>query len=109
MHNFQLKDEIFSLVKLLDKNKGYFEKYRDAKKEINDSKKNTDLLRMELSKELQDKKLEYALEKDQKEELENKLEELKERIKELKEEKDNNKRLEIENNALVLKNILIKL
>ena len=107
MHNFQLKDEIFSLVKLLDKNKGYFEKYRDAKKEINDSKKNTDLLRMELSKELQDKKLEYALEKDQKEELENKLEELKERIKELKEEKDNNKRLEIENNALVLKMKLV--
>ena len=35
------------------------------------------------------------------------MEELKERIKELKEEKDNNKRLEIENNALVLKMKLV--
>jgi hypothetical protein len=39
MHNFQLKDEIYSLVKLLDKNKGYFNKYKEAKKEINDNKK----------------------------------------------------------------------
>jgi len=103
MHNFQLKDEIFSLVKLLDKNKGYFNKYKDAKKEIDDNKKSTDILRMEFNKELQDKNLEYALEKDQKEELYTKLDELEETIKELKEEKENNKRLEIENNAQILK------
>ena len=58
---------------------------------------------MELNKELQDKNLEYALEKDQKEELIIKLDELNESIKELKEERDNNKRIEIENNALILK------
>ena len=103
MHNFQLRDEIFSLVKLLDKNKGYFNKYKEAKKEINDNKKNAELLKLEFNKELQDKKLEYALEKDQKEELNIKLEELKENIKELKEENDNNKRQEIENNAQILK------
>ena len=103
MHNFQLKDEIFSLVKLLDKNKDYFDKYKEAKKEILDNKKNNDILKMELNKELQDKNLEYALEKDQKEELILKLDELNETIKELKEECDNNKRIEIENNALILK------
>ena len=103
MHNFQLRDEIFSLVKLLDKNKDYFDKYKDAKKEINDNKKNAELLKLEFNKELQDKKLEYALEKDQKEELSVKLDELKETIKELKEENDNNKRQEIENNAQILK------
>ena len=103
MHNYQLKDEIFSLVKLLDKNKGYFEKYNEAKKVISDNKKNNDLLRMEFNKELQDKNLEYALEKDEKEELILKLDELNETIKELKEENDNNKRKEIENNAQFLK------
>ena len=103
MLNFQLRDEIFSLVKLLDKNKGYFNKYKEAKKEINDNKKNAELLKLEFNKELQDKKLEYALEKDQKEELSVKLDELKETIKELKEENDSNKRQEIENNAQILK------
>ena len=103
MHNLQLKDEILSLVKLLDKNKSYFDKYIEAKKEINDNKKNNNILRMELNKELQDKNLEYALEKDQKEELIIKLDELNESIKELKEERNNNKRIEIENNALILK------
>jgi chromosome segregation ATPase len=102
MHNFQLKDEIYSLVKLLDKNKGYFNKYKEAKKEINDNKKNVNLLRIEFNKELQDKNLEYALEKDQKEELIIKLEELEETIRELKEENDNNKRKEIETNAQIL-------
>ena len=92
MHNFQLRDEIFSLVKLLDKNKGYFHKYKDAKKEIEDNKKTTNTLRMEFNKELQDKNLEYALEKDQKEELNIKIEELEETIKELKEEKVDVKR-----------------
>ena len=58
---------------------------------------------MELNKELQDKNLEYVLEKDQKEELILKLDELNESIKELKEERDNNKRIEIENNAQILK------
>ena len=108
LHNFQLRDEIFSLVKLLDKNKGYFEKYKEAKKEISDNKKNNDLLRMELNKEIQDKNLEYALEKDEKEELILKLDELNDTIKELKEENDNNKRKEIENNAQILnmKNVL---
>ena len=46
MHNFQLKDEIFSLVKLLDKNKNYFDKYKEAKKEINDNKRNQDILNL---------------------------------------------------------------
>ena len=44
MHNLQLKDEIFSLVELLDKNKSYFDKYIEAKKEINDNKKNNNIL-----------------------------------------------------------------
>ena len=103
MHNFQLRDEIFSLVKLLGINKGYFDKYKDAKNEINDNKKNLDKLRLEFNKELQDKRLEYALEKDQKEELNLKLEELNNAVKELKEINDNSKRREIENNAQILK------
>ena len=63
---------------------------------------------MELNKEIQDKNLEYALEKDEKEELILKLDELNDTIKELKEENDNNKRKEIENNAQILnmKNVL---
>ena len=103
LHNHQLKDEIFSLMELLDKNKSYFNKYKQAQKEITDSKKNHEILRTQFNKEIQDKNLEYALEKDQKEELILKLEELNESIKDLKEEEENHKRNEFETNAQILK------
>ena len=85
------------------KNKSYFNKYKQAQKEITDSKKNHEILRTQFNKEIQDTNLEYALEKDQKEELILKLEELNESIKDLKEEEENHKRNEFETNAQILK------
>ena len=99
----KLEDEIHSLIQLLDKNKDYYYKYKEAEKEIDDNKKNNDLLKIKYNKELNDKNLQCAIEKDRREELINKLEELNNTINELKEQKEQQKRQEIEISAQILK------
>ena len=100
---YKLQDEIHSLMNLLEKNKNYFNKYKEVEKEVNNNKKNSDLLRIKFNKELHEKNLQFAIEKDKREELINQLNELKNTIKELKEQKDQQKRQEIEITAQVLK------
>lgn len=99
----QLQDELHSLIQLLDKNKNYFNKYKEAEKEIIDNKKNNDLMRINFNKELNEKNLQFAIEKDKREELLSRLEELNEAIKDYKEQKEQQKRQEIEITAQVLK------
>lgn len=99
----KLEDEIHSLMQLLDKNKSYYNKYKEAEKAIDDSKKNNDFLRIKFNKELNDKNLQCAIERDRREELLNQLEELNNTINELKEQKEQQKRQEIEINAQILK------
>ena len=101
LHKFE--DEIHSLIKLLDKNKNYYNAFKNAEKEIDDSKKYNDIMRLKYNKEIQEKNLQFAIEKDKREELLNHLEELNETIKELKEQKDEQKRQEIEITAQILK------
>lgn len=100
---YKLQNEINSLMILLDKNKEYYNKYKDAESQINNSKKKTDILRMNFNKELNEKNLQVAIEKDKREELMNNLEELNEIIKELKDQKEKQKREEIEITAQMLK------
>ena len=100
---YKLQDEIHSLMKLLEKNKNYYNKFKDVEKEVNNNKKNNDLLRLKFNKELHEKNLQFAIEKDKREELINQLNELNNTIKELKEQKDQQKRQEIEITAQVLK------
>ena len=90
-------------MKLLDKNKNYYDKYKNAEKEIDDNKKNNDIMRLKFNKEMQDKNLQFAIEKDKREELLSQLGELNDTIKELKEQKDEQKRQEIEVTAQILK------
>ena len=67
------------------------------------------MLRLRLNKELNEKNLQFLIEKDKTEELFNKLQELNGVIKELKEQKVKQKRQEIEINAQILKlNITIE-
>jgi hypothetical protein len=100
---YNLRNEISSLMQLLDKNKDYYNKYKVAESQINNNKKKTDILRMNFNKELNERNLQVAIEKDKREELMNNLEELNEIIKELKDQKEKQKRQEIETTAQILK------
>ena len=100
---YKLQDEIKSLMQLLDKNKDYYNKLKDAEKEISNNKKNNNQLRLNFNKELQEKNLRYALEKDKSEELLNKLEDLNKMIIDLKEERDTQRQQEIEARCQMLK------
>jgi hypothetical protein len=100
---FKFQKEINSLIQLLDKNKSYFNKYKDAEKEIAKNKKNTELLRINFHKELKEKNVKCAIERDQKEELMLKLNELNNIIDEFKEQKEKQARDEIETTAQILK------
>ena len=100
---YKLEDEMHSLIQLLDKNKDYYNKYKEAETEININSKNNDMLKIKYNKELNDKNLQFLIEKDKKEELMYKLDELNKVIKELKEYKEKQKRQEIEINAQILK------
>ena len=106
---YKLEEEIHSLIQLLDKNKNYYNRYKEVENEINIKNKNNDMLRLRLNKELNEKNLQFLIEKDKTEELFNKLQELNGVIKELKEQKEKQKRQEIEINAQILKlNITIE-
>jgi len=100
---YKLQNEISSLMQLLDKNKDYYNKYKDAESQINKSKKKNDILRMNFNKELNERNLQVAIEKDRREQLMNNLEELNDIIKEMKEQKEKQKREEIEITAQILK------
>ena len=100
---YKLQNEISSLMQLLDKNKDYYNKYKDAESQINNSKKKNDILRMNFNKELNERNLQVAIEKDRSEQLMNNLEELNDIIKEMKEQKEKQKREEIEITAQILK------
>ena len=100
---YKLQNEISSLMQLLDKNKDYYNKYKDAENQIDNTKKKSDILRMNFNKELNEKNLQVAIEKDKREELINNLEELNDIIKELKEQREKQKRQEIEITAQILK------
>ena len=105
---FKFQKEINSLIQLLNKNQNYYNKFKDAEKEIAKNKKNTELLRINFHKELKEKNVQYAIEKDQKEELMLKLNELNNIINEFKEQKEKQTRDEIEMTAqmMQLKNMV---
>ena len=106
---YKLEEEMHSLIQLLDKNKNYYNRYKEVENEINIKNKNNDMLRLRLNKELNEKNLQFLIEKDKTEELFNKLQELNGVINELKEQKEKQKRQEIEINAQILKmNITIE-
>ena len=100
---YKLEDEIRNLTFLLDKNKDYYNKLKETKKEVENSRKQTEEIKYLYNKEIHERLIQNANEKDREEELNNKIIELEETIDKLKEDQEVNKRREIETTAKVKK------
>lgn len=100
---YKLEEEIRNLTVLLNKNKEYYNKLKETEKEVEKSKRKNEEMKFYFNKELQERIIQNANEKDREEELSNKVQELEETIDQLKKEQEENKRKEIENNAKVKK------
>jgi hypothetical protein len=100
---YKLEEEIRNLTVLLNKNKIYYNKLKETEKEVEKSKKKNEEMKFYYNKELQERIIQNANEKDREEELINKVQELEDTIDQLKKEQEDNKRKEIENNAKVKK------
>ena len=104
---YKLEDEIKDLTYLLNKNKDYYTKYKEKEDEIKESKKQRDEYKYLYNKEMQEKIMLHANDKDKEEEYNKKVNELEDTIDELKEEIEMNKRKEIEANAKLSKMMMI--
>ena len=104
---YKMEDEIKDLTYLLNKNKDYFTKYKEKEAEVLLNKRQRDEYKYLYNKEMQEKILQNANEKDKEEELNKKVNELEDIIDELKEEIEGNKRKEIESNAKLSKIMMI--
>ena len=104
---YKMEDEIKDLTHLLNKNKDYFMKYKEKEAEVIASKRQRDEYKYLYNKEIQEKILQNANEKDKEEELNKKVNDLEDNIDELKEEIEENKRKEIESNAKISKMMMI--
>ena len=104
---YKMEDEIKDLTNLLNKNKVYFNKYKEKEAEVIASKRQRDEYKYLYNKEIQEKILQNANDKDKEEELNKKVNDLEDIIDELKEEIESNKRKEIESNAKLSKMMMI--
>ena len=104
---YKMEDEIKDLTYLLNKNKDYYTKYKEKEAEVLLNKRQRDEYKYLYNKEMQEKILQNANEKDKEEELNKKVNELEDIIDELKEEIEGNKRKEIESNAKLSKIMMI--
>ena len=104
---YKMEDEIKDLTHLLNKNKDYYTKYKEKEAEVINNKRQRDEYKYLYNKEIQEKILLNASEKDKEEELNKKVNELEDNIDELKEEIEGNKRKEIESNAKLSKIMMI--
>ena len=100
---FQLEEDIRNLTLLLDKNKFYYDEYKNISKEIDINKRQKELLKIKFNKELQDTNVKISIEKDNQEELKIKIEKLNEYINEMKLEKEKIKTVNIELQAKIKK------
>ena len=100
---YKLENEIRNLVLLLDKNKGYYDKYKNVSKEIEKNKRQCEILKNELNKDLQESNTKILIEKDNQEEFKIKIEELNKEINEMKLEREIWKKNNIEMQAKLKK------
>ena len=100
---YKLEDEIRNLTILLEKNKYYYDEYKNISKEIDKNKRQREILKNRFHKELQDTNVKILIEKDNQEELKVKIEKLNERIEEMKKEKEKSKTDNIELQAKIKK------
>ena len=104
---YKMEDEIKDLTYLLNKNKDYFNKFKEKEAELILSKRQRDEFKFLYNKEIQEKILQNSNERDKEEELNKKVNDLEDAIDELKEEQEESKRKEIESNAKLSKMMMI--
>ena len=100
---FNLEEEITDLTELLDKNKEYYKKYKNTEQLIEEKKRQNDQMRFAYNKELHEKNIQFAIEKDKQNELMLKVEELDNLILKYNDESEKHKRYEIELQAQIKK------
>ena len=100
---YKLEEEIKNLTLLLEKNKSYYDQYKNISKEIDKNKRQCEILKIKFNKELQDNNIKILIEKDYQDELKININELKEEINEMKKEKEVSKKVKIELQAKIKK------
>ena len=100
---YKLEEEIKNLTILLEKNKSYYDQYKNISKEIDKNKRQCEILKIKFNKELQDNNIKILIEKDYQDELKININELKEEINEMKKEKEVSKKEKIELQAKIKK------
>ena len=93
---YKLEQEVKDLTKLLDKNKDYFNKYKECEKIIEEKNNLNDEMRFAFTKEIHEKNIQYAIEKDKEEDLLLKIKELEDSFKQYKKDDEKIKLNEIE-------------
>ena len=100
---FNLEEEIKDLTELLDKNKEYYNKFKESQNLVEEKQRKNDQMRFAYTKELNDKNIQFAIEKDKQNELIFKVNDLEKLILDYKKKDEQYKRHIIELQAQVKK------
>ena len=100
---YKLENDIKTLTVLLDRNKQYYDQYKNISKEIIKNKKNSEILKIKFNKELKETNTKILSEKEYQNELKMQIEELNEVINKKEEEIENAKNKNIELRAIIKK------
>ena len=100
---FKLEEEIKTLTSLLDHNQKYFDECKDLQKEIEIGKKKNEELKFMFNQEMHEKNVQKVLERENEEDLLQKIENLKEAIEDLKKEGERRRKNDIENQIIIKK------
>ncbi len=100
---YKLENDIKTLTVLLERNKQYYDQYKNISKEIIKNKKNSEILKIKFNKELKETNTKILSEKEYQNELKMQIEELNEIINKKEEEIENAKNKNIELRAIIKK------
>jgi hypothetical protein len=98
---YKLEQEIKDLTKLLAKNKDYYNKFKEFEKIIEEKNNLNDEMRFAFNKEINEKNVQYAIEKDKEEELLMKMKDMEIEFNKFKKEEEIIKLNEIELNSQI--------
>ena len=93
---YKLEQEIKDLTKLLDKNKEYYNKFKESEKIIEEKNNLNDEMRFAFNKELNERNVQYAIERDKEEELIMKIKDMENYFNQYKKDDEKSKLYEIE-------------
>ena len=100
---YKLEEEIKTLTTLLEHNQKYYHECQDLQKEIDIGKKKNEELKFMFNQEMHDKNVQKAIERENEEDLMQKMENLNEIIEDLKKEGEKRRKNDIENQIKIKK------